>query len=374
MTSRERILLTLRHQQPDRVPLDGWFRPEIEQKLAEKLGTEWRAVLGLDWEGGCECRVEWPEWSRRTDLAVKRGDWPGAGGAYLWHDGNTLEDLWGVIQRIGSTGKYLQWVSGPLANVDPESSEAFEAIERLIPPYRLEEPASILERVREKQAAGKVAIGGVALPFKTAWYQRGMANLLCDFLIHADFAHAAMDRIFGWETERARRMAAAGVEIITVVGDIATQDRLLFSHDVFNEYLKPRLKKLVTTARAASPLPHLYFFYHCDGNLTELLPDFIEELEFDIINPIQPECMDCYAIKQRYGNRVTLHGTMSVVDLLPNGPIERIRQTVRERVDRLACNGGFVLSSSNVIGYDTPIEHVLAMYEEARNYTSDRWG
>ena len=64
---------------------------------------------------------------------------------------------------------------------------------------------------------------------------------------------------------------------------------------------------------------------------------------------------------------------MSVVDLLPNGPADRIRREVRERVDRLACNGGFVMSSANVIGFDTPVEHVIAMYAEARDYTSDQW-
>ncbi len=374
MNSRERVLATLRHERPDRVALDGWFRPEIISQLKTRLGTEdWREALGLDWGGGGGCRVRWPEWEKRDDLAAKEGVWPGAGGRYLWSDERTFADVWGVVHRIGEDGKYNEWLSGPLVGVDAESAEARELIENIIPAHALEPIAATAKRIQEHKAKGGATTAGIPLPFKIAWMLRGMENLLCDFLLNPEFVHRLFDRLYAFYTEVARRSAAAGVDIITVVGDIASQDRLLFSHDIFAEYIKPRLRKLVETARAASPLDHLYFFYHCDGDMSAVLPDFVEDLEFDIINPIQPECMDCCEVKQRYGNRITLHGTMSVVDLLPRGPVERIRQTVRERIDRLAYNGGFVLSSANVITYDTPVEHVLAMYEEARNYTSDQW-
>ena len=373
MTPRDRILASLRHERPDRVPLDGWFRPEIARSLEARLGTSWQNALGLDWGGAGGCQVSYPAWERRTDLEARAGDWPGAGERVVWHDERTYEVPWGWLQRIGSDGKYNEWAGGPLADVDPESREAGERLEGIVPEHVFEPIETAAARVRETVASGRVAMTELPLPFKIAWHLRGMENLFLDFLAYPDFAHALYDRLYAHFTGAAVRAARAGTELIMLVGDIASQTGLLFSHEIFDAFEKPRLRRLVEAARAASPLERLYFFYHSDGNMAAVLPDFVEDLGFDVINPVQPECMDPYAVKARYGARVTLHGTMSVVDLLPNGPVARIREAVRERIARLAYNGGFVLSSANVIGFDTPIEHVLAMYEEAQNYTSDQW-
>ena len=368
MTHRERIFAALRHQRPDRVPLDGWFRPEIERALETRLGPAWRDAPGLDWDGDGGCRIRYTAWERRTDRQARPGDWPGAGVPVVWHDERTYETPWGWKQRIGSDGKYNEWAGGPLDAVDPDSREAFDRLDTIVPEHAFEPLEDAAARVRQTIAANRVAMTELPLPFKIAWHLRGMENLLMDFLAHPDFAHALYDRLYAHCTEAAVRAAQAGTELIMIVGDIATQTNLLFSHALFEEYDKPRLKRLLETARAASPLDHLHFFYHSDGDLSAVLPDLIEDLGFDILNPIQPECMDPYAIKARYGDRITLHGTMSVVDLLPNGPLERIREVTRERIQRLGAEGGFVLSSANVIGFDTPVEHILTMYETARAY------
>jgi uroporphyrinogen decarboxylase len=374
MTSRERILATLRHERPDRVPLDGWFRPETAEALADRLGKDWRACLGIDPIGSAAPGIRFPEWEARTDLEAKKGYWPGAGARYRWHDERTFEDVFGIVHRIGEDGKYCEWVSGPLKDVDPESREARERLETIIPDYEFREtPEELAARVKGHVNAGRFTRTGIPLPFKMAWMLRGMENLLCDYLVNPEFAHELMDRLYAFYGAQVRRAAEAGADLVTVTGDIASQDRLMFSHQVFDEYIKPRMKALVVSARECAAAGRLHFFYHCDGDMSSVLPDFIDDLEFDIINPIQPECMDCYKVKAEYGGRVTLHGTISVVDLLPNGPAERIRRVVRERIDRLAYNGGFMMSSANVITYDTPLDHVLAMYGEARNYTSGQW-
>lgn len=375
MTSRERILATLRHERPDRVPIDLWLRRETTEALKDRLGCEnVRDALGLDWYGGGHVGETWTGWAERPDVEVRRGDHPGAGKAVRWLDERTFEEPWGWAQRIGTDGKYLEWVRGPLSDVDPASREAMERIESIVPPHTLTPHDEVKTRAEKAKAEGRIVTGGFALPFKNAWHLRGMENLLCDFLINKEFAHALLDKLYEHQIEIARRMAAAGVDIVQVIGDVAGQDRLMFSHDVFEEFMKPRMKRLVETARAAAPPGHtVHFFYHCDGNMWGVLGDYVDDLGFDIVNPIQPECMDCYEAKKVYGDRVTLHGTMSVVDLLPKGPVERIRRVVRERIDGLAYNGGFILCSANAITYDTPVEHVLAMVEEARAYTSDQW-
>jgi uroporphyrinogen decarboxylase len=364
MTHRERILKTLRHEVPDRVPLDGWFRPELCRALEARLGSDWGERLGLDWGGAGGCGVKFIKWEQDKSRIAKPGDFPYANSLMRWHDERTFEDAWGVVHRVGQDGKYVEWLRGPLSDSDGDLDD----LAHLIPEHELETVETVKKRVEETIASGRVATGGIPLPFKIAWMLRGMDNLFCDFLTEKEFAHALYDKLYDHFQKQVMVMAEAGTEIITVVGDIAAQDRLMFSHEIFDEFIKPRMTKLVREARRVSPREHLYFFYHCDGDMSSVLPDFVEDMGFDIINPIQPECMDCYEVKRKYGDRMTIHGTMSVVDLLPKGPVERIRAEVREKIDRLGYNGGFVLSSANVITYDTPLENVLAMYEEARNY------
>lgn len=71
---------------------------------------------------------------------------------------------------------------------------------------------------------------------------------------------------------------------------------------------------------------------------------------------------------RRWGDRITIWGTVSVRTTLPRGTPESIRALVRERIDRCGHNGGFVLAPANVISFDTPVENVLAMYEAGREF------
>jgi uroporphyrinogen decarboxylase len=116
--------------------------------------------------------------------------------------------------------------------------------------------------------------------------------------------------------------------------------------------------------------PDVLFFYHSDGDLREVMDDLIET-GFDIINPIQPECMDPYEVKRRWGDRITMWGSISIRTTLPNGTPESVRTEVEERIRRCGYDGGLVIGPSNVIMYDTPPENVLAMCKAVTEFTWD---
>jgi uroporphyrinogen decarboxylase len=73
--------------------------------------------------------------------------------------------------------------------------------------------------------------------------------------------------------------------------------------------------------------------------------------------------MDPYAVKAKYGDRITLHGTLSSQRTLPFGTVEDVRAEVRERIARCGTNGGLVIAPNNVVQYDVPLENLLAVYE-----------
>ena len=360
MGSRERFFATVRHERPDRVPLDLWARPEVMRQLREHLGTDdVDEALGIDF-GHAGIGSRFPEFEARA-AEPKGGDWPGSVGRYIWHDDRTFEDAWGIVQRVGEDGKLCEWVSGPLVDASDPDEFDFPDISTLT------EAEEIAGRVAQLKEADKVVLGGATMPFKQAWYLRGLENWLCDMVANRPFAEKLYDKIYAYQTERAVRAARAGVDVVTVVGDIAMNERLMFPPPVFRALDKPRLAEMVRRAREVNP--DVLFFYHSDGNISEVMDDFIE-VGFDLINPIQPECMDPDEVKRRWGDQITMWGTISIRTTLPLGTPASVRAEVQDRIRRCGHNGGLVIAPANVIMYDTPVENVVAMYEAAREF---RW-
>jgi len=358
VTSRERFFKTVRHERPDRVPLDIWARPEVMRQLREYLQTDdVNEALGIDFVH-CGIKEHFPEYEKKCN-GVLEGDMPYAGGRYIFLDERTFQTAWGIVFRVGEDRKLVEWISGPLVDADDPDEYDWPDFSALA------EPDSIRQRVEQYKAAGKVVCAGCSMPFKLAWHMRGMENLLCDMVANRKFVEKLYDRIYPFQTEKIRRAAAAGVDVVQVVGDIAMQDRLLFSPQIFRELDKPRLAEMVRTVREVKP--DVIFFYHSDGNIMDVVHDLID-VGFDIINPVQPECMDPDEVKRRWPDQITMWGTISITTTLPKGTPQTVYAAVQERIRRCGYNGGLVIAPSNVIMYDTPVENIVAMYRAAHEF------
>jgi uroporphyrinogen decarboxylase len=109
--------------------------------------------------------------------------------------------------------------------------------------------------------------------------------------------------------------------------------------------------------------------YHCDGAIYPLISELID-LGVDLLNPIQPDAkgMEAQRLKDEFGDRLSFHGGVDILRILPQGTVDEVRGEVRRLVDTLGRGGGYVLCSSHHIQPDTPIENILAMYEVALRY------
>ncbi len=365
MNPRERIEKTVNHELSDRVPVKFSPRDEVKRVLLAHFDTDdWSVVeqhLGIEGWAGAGVGIHWPEWEAREDREARPGDWPGSAQEYVWHDDLTFEDRWGAIQRVGAGGKYLEYISAPLEEATLADLEAYD----FPGPDRLIDNPDLPRRVKELKQSGFWVQAGVEQPYKTAWRLRGMEQSLMDYLIDREFKHALYDRIYETWEEIMRRVAAAGIDQFSIGGDIAMQDRLIMSVDSWREFDKPRLARLIAIGREIKPDLHIHI--HSDGNLMEIMDDLIE-IGFDIINPIQPECMDPFEVKRRWGDVITMDGCGSIQHVLPFGTVDDVRRHVTELIEGCAHNGGLILAPSNVVQHDTPIENILAFYETAKDY------
>lgn len=221
-------------------------------------------------------------------------------------------------------------------------------------------------QVAAAHAAGLAAVAAMQWTiFEISWYLRGMEEFLMDLLNDPAMACAIMDRVLELRKGCAARYAAAGADLLELGDDVSTQLDMMISPDLWRKQLKPRLAEVIAAARSVKP--DILIFYHGDGNLQAIIPDLIE-IGVDILNPIQPECMDPVVIKRRYGDRLTLWGTIGTQTTMPFGSPMEVRATVKRMIETAGADGGLVLAPTHILEPEVPWANIEAFVEACREY------
>ena len=346
MTSRERVLTTLRHEEPDRIPVT--FAYETPEGILERYGKS-TADLVI-----------------RQDIypvSIESSALPENIRKRFFNDVDLPEDVnidaWGVATWHSPTGE-SHGVLGALRNA--ESIEEIEAF----PWPEFDEDPELPNRVKELQSRG-IAVTSCAggSIFEQSWYMLGLEKTLMGLYENP----ALVSKLFDMVTERvikcSQQYARAGIDILRLSDDIATQRGMMISPDLWRETIKPRLASVIAAAREIRP--DLPVFYHSCGNVSAVIEDLIE-VGVTILNPIQPEAMDPFEVKQRYGDRITLWGTIGTQTVMPHFTPDEVRRVVKEYCSILGKGGGYVIGPSHAIKEDVPWENIVAFYNAVEEY------
>lgn len=114
---------------------------------------------------------------------------------------------------------------------------------------------------------------------------------------------------------------------------------------------------------------NLPLFFHIDGQVTPMIPQFLE-MGVDVLNPIDP-CsggQDIFAIKEQYGDQLTLCGNIDIDGVLLKGTREEVAADVKEHIDRLAQGGGYIAASSHNLHQLIPLENIYAFRDAVHAY------
>jgi uroporphyrinogen decarboxylase len=353
MNPRERVWRTLHHLAPDRPPADGTFRAEVWENLRTHFGTrnddQIMDILGIDFR---RAFIEPPD--EFTAIAAPAPGAVGVGSRNLarFLPNGEFQDDRGIRRVLDSTGSYFNYTYHPLASAGSPDAYVFPSTDR---PERY---AHVRRQVNSYKGRYMIQVetGNV---FRDAWELRGFEQFLMDMYLDPQFAAGLLERITQHKIAEVRHVIEAGADIIQMAGDIATQQGMMISPDWWRAEVKPRLGQVIAATRRRD----VYFYFHSDGAMQEVIPDLIE-IGFDIVDPVQPECMDPVALKRRVGGHITLHSTLSSQRTLPFGTPADVRAEVRARINECGQDGGLILAPSNVVQHDVPIDNLVALYDE----------
>lgn len=355
MTHRERVAIALNHQAPDRCPMQISFTPEFADRLREALAVQ--GIKAHNPHGGGNTYAL--ERALDEDMLLTSVCWANS----YYGEVDDYTDEWGVgwhsvpYQTRFGAGRYTEITRHPLA--DDDAVTRYQAPD----PHRDSLYADAAQVLRD-YAREYWIVGAVPTTiFETAWALRGYSQLLVDFITEPELAHAILDIPFRYHQAAAERLVRLGVDMVWLGDDVGTQRGMLMDPAQWRTFLKPRLAAIIASLKAINPAVKVA--YHSDGNVLEIIPELIE-IGLDILNPIQPACLNPAEIKQRFGDRLCFWGSVDEQYTLPFGKPEDVIAEVKERLATIGQNGGLIIGPTHHVQLDTPMDNFFAMVDTIR--------
>jgi len=355
MTPRENLLSLYRRQGFEAAPVEIMLCPaqaktftektgRPERELAEHFAFPFRGVAGLR-----QLNADKSEFLRWYPQGLKPG--------------TRLTD-WGVAHEPGSNeaSRHFTRMRHPLAGditMDDLKSYPF-------PRPVADDGEARRAQVQELHARGLAAIGYMSCTvWETAWYMRGMEDLLVDMAEGDEKAAYIFDVVTDISVARAAAFARAGVDILHTGDDIGMQRAPMMGLAMYREWLKPRLARVIKTAREVKP--DILVQYHSCGYVLPFIDDLIE-VGVDILNPVQPESMPFADIHAKYGDRLSFNGALGTQTTMPFGTPEDVRRAVHGALDIAGERGGLLVCPTHVVEPEVPWENIMAYFDACREY------
>lgn len=382
MTSKERVMKTFLHEEPDYVPI-------CEQLIASRVSS---GVLGRHaYTGG-------GEYDRDTIEALLRGERDSivdkhkedivelhqkldmdvvcvglVPGRNIGRDvaEKVAENTYCYRDRYGEgTFQLVRYhpLSGEFFTIDSsiqrEGVEAVEKYCRLIeknredPPTIEEERWEAVDYVGEKLGKEKAVSMGhsMLIPLEEPWLEA--------LLLKPEWVAIYLDHQLRYALSFVEGAARHGAAFIMGGGDLADNRGPLYSPDLFKRIMLPRFKKIISRCHEMN----LYYIFRTDGNTKPLWRQLFIESGADGYGEIQPTAgMDLAELKHELPH-LTLWGNLDCGDTLVNGSQQRIFRETRECMEKGKPGGGYIFGSSNAIHENVPTRNLLYMLEAARKF------
>lgn len=373
MNRRKNFKDTMNHITPENIILDLGGNPlssmegDSQRELLDYLGYDNKANTRPDFDG-----------SKRIDERILKYldiDTRSVGEIIIPENSqhkiisdNEYIDEWGIKRRF--SGLYWDIVNHPLKNASVEDLDSyFWPDANSIDSTKIAKITNMAKTLYNETNYIVCAAHPVYGVFELGCWLCGFDDFLIKIMIDQDFVKKLFDIILDYQKKVIDiyyEKLGKYIHYTSSGDDFATQSSMFMSPDIFRSLIKPYLGERIKYTKKHTDS---YFLHHSCGNIYPIIDDLID-IGVDIINPIQPVSneMSPTSLKSTFNNEIVLHGGIDTQEILPYGNKETISEYVKERIDILNTNGGYIFAAAHNIQEDVPPENICYMFETARKY------
>ncbi|MBT4502128.1 MAG: hypothetical protein HOC74_30630 [Gemmatimonadetes bacterium] len=346
MNSRERVLASIAHQKPDRVPIYLWLTPTLSERLQRERGVEdFETYLGMDIRFAGYCSL-----GEELDFSAYTGH---------FHPDTAVDD-WGC-------GAYpVGYYHFTKAQCPLERAISIGEIRDYPFPRREPDVAGIRCQVENIQARGLLACSQYECgTFEQGHALMGMEGLLTSMYTAPDMVELLFERISDIKARIAAAYVEAGVDMLWIGDDIGIQTGPVMDPAMWRGLLLPHLAKIIAAAREVRP--DIPVAYHSCGSIGFAVEGLIEA-GVDVLQSIQPEANDPAKLKREYGDQLAFWGGVGSQSTMSSGTAAEVENEVRNLIETVGDGGGLICSPAHFIEPESPLENIDAFIEAVERY------
>jgi uroporphyrinogen decarboxylase len=414
MTSQERVLAAINHRQPDRVPVDMGATPssgisaiaysnllkhigsshlpvqiyDVVQQLAQPdmeildmfgvdvldIGRTFNKLPG-DWYSinlANSAKAFYPRWfhpDRQAD------------GSFITFD----DDGKRVLSKMPVGATFFDQTYFPYVDAFPDDYLNLDAeMNRIMwardvhSPWDHANEDDFWTQLRDKTIKLRASTDKALLVvcgcnlFEWGTFLRRMDNFLMDLICDPYNVEKLLDQLMIRHLATLEKVCNAVGDIVDIIrfgDDLGMSSGPFMDAETYRTLFKPRHKMLCDYLKSHSKM---HTFIHSCGSISLLMPDLIDA-GIEIFNPVQTNSynMDPGFLKREFGSDVTFWGGgIETVGTLNEGPVEKIREQVLERMEIFSKGGGFVFNTVHNILPDVKAQNVIAMFDAVAEFNS----
>ena len=375
ISSRERLMLVLSGQLPDRVPVSpfvqdeylSYYYPEKTKvdrvfdalELSKKLDFDLIAKP-RDFEVPHFLRKSFPNWKLDQYRQVRDGR------IYVRKTIETPKKTLTQIQVGPDAGAASSGVHLSTQEYFLKTAEDIEIFMEFLP----EIDSDTISEMNTVTSQWRKALGedGIAAPwgwcgvFNMASEYRNIESLMMDTFDMPDMYNALMKKLAGQMAIYNAHLAQTDVECVGVQGNIA--NGALFSSDYFAEHIEPYEKTVIDAIHANGA----FTIYHNCGAAKKLYPNY-KRMAFTVWETISEDPVGDNTLqdaKDYFGKTMCLLGNLDQIHFLKTASPQEVAGKTRAIMEIGKPGGHYIFSTSDFLEKGTPLENVKAMIDSAR--------
>ncbi|TWT76596.1 methylcobalamin:coenzyme M methyltransferase [Planctomycetes bacterium CA13] len=406
MNSRQRVLMSIRHQEPDRLPVDLGSTPSsgisaiaynaLNHHLGMNLGPakvydvvqqlaqpDDRLLdhFGIDVvDVGRTFNTRDSDWYEYTLADGNAGLYPTGFRPEQAEDGSWIAKAKDgtPIAEMPSGGMFFDQTCFPFFDDYPENFDGLDdAMSKVLWAAFAHSPwdhvndegfwetlRSNALHLRETTDKALMVVVGCNL-FEWGTFVRRIDNFLMDLVAEPDNVQRLLDELMPRHLaflEKVCHYLGDVVDVCRFGDDLGMDSGPFMRPETYRKLFKPRHTMLCDYVKKNSSM---HTFLHCCGGIRPLISDLIDA-GFDILNPVQTACegMNPRELKSEFGNDITFWGGgCDTRHILNNATPDEVKRHVREQVEIFAPGGGFIFNTVHNILPDVPPENIVAMFD-----------